>query len=186
MTRTIPALAALAALLIGANAPAASLSIITSTPQRAPGQVLTVTIQGAGFDAATSGGDFSVIFDGAALQFVSGTFLAPFDTISIPSTPGASSPIRVDVFRSQSGDVGTGGVLFDVATIDFNVLAGLGAGTTLQLGPDSVFNLGWFDPGVNTQYNVSYGSLGISAVPAPPALWLLGTAVAGLVVRRFR
>lgn len=27
---------------------------------------------------------------------------------------------------------------------------------------------------------------GVQAVPAPPALWLLGTAVAGLVVRRFR
>ncbi len=27
---------------------------------------------------------------------------------------------------------------------------------------------------------------GTSAVPAPPAIWLLGTAVAGLVVRRFR
>ncbi len=27
---------------------------------------------------------------------------------------------------------------------------------------------------------------GVNAVPAPPAVWLLGTAVAGLVVRRFR
>ncbi len=27
---------------------------------------------------------------------------------------------------------------------------------------------------------------GVQAVPAPPAVWLLGTALAGLAVRRFR
>lgn len=195
MIRKMPALAALAALLISANASAASLALVTTTPQLSPGQtVLTVTVQGFGFVSTTSGGDFSIAFDGAALQFVSGAVNAPFDTIAFhnsslqPATLGTPSPIRVDVLRLADGYVGAGGVLFDVATLNFNILGGFGAGTTVQLGPDTFLGLGWsnpsFDP-ITVDYATA-GSLQISPVPAPPALWLLGTAVGGLVVRRLR
>ena len=187
-------LVALGALLVGANASAASLSLVANPPTSltnpavlAPGQsVLTVTVQGSGFGAGTTGGDFNLAFTGSALQFVSGVPSFWFDTAVFtsggqPATLGSSSPIRADFFRSFPGDVGSGGALFDIATFTFNVLPGFSGSTTLQLSSSLV---GWFDPTGSDPYTVTYGNLQV--VPAPPAIWLLATAVGGLAARRFR
>lgn len=182
--KTLSALAltatlAIGALTVGAPASAASLTLVSVTPDN-PSQVW-LKVQGSAFGNATGGGDFQVSFDGSKLQFESGTADAAFDTVTIPGT-GTSSPFRVDVFRSAAGNVGTGGTQFDVATLKFNILPGFISGTTtVQLAGSLV---GWFEPDAETPYVVSYGNAQVAAVPAPGALWLLATGVGALVARR--
>jgi hypothetical protein len=173
-------LGAVGALLL-TQANAASLQLSTLTPVTSVGQVLTVTVQGREFLEQTYGGDFKLNFDANALQFVS--LVAsdpPFDTSSIDTSSSGSGLInRVDVFRFAGGPVGPD---FDVATLTFNVLAGIGTGTTLQLGSSLV---GWFDPDAVNSYAVAYGGLSVTTgVPLPAALWLFVPALALLPRRR--
>ncbi|MBL8201971.1 MAG: PEP-CTERM sorting domain-containing protein [Chromatiales bacterium] len=174
--KILSAVILLSALVVGSQASAASLSLFTSTPQ-VSGPTVTVTVQAAGFTNLTSGGDFSLAFDAAALSLV-GVDVPnpPFDTITVDSSPSALN--RVDVFKSSTGYVGPS---FDVATITFNILPGFGTGTALQLQSSFV---GWFEPDATTAYDVTYGGLQLTAVPAPGALWLLATGVGALVARR--
>lgn len=174
--KTIPALLLLAGLAAGSQASAASLNLFTATPQ-VTGSSVVITVQGSGFADQTSGGDFGLTFDANALSLVSVVVAdPPFDISFIDSSPSLLT--RVDVFKSTTGAVGPD---FDVATITFDVLPGFGSDTLLKLQPSLV---GWFKPDAITAYNVTYGSLELTAVPAPGALWLLATGVGALVARR--
>lgn len=166
----------LSALAMGSQASAASLNLFTATPQ-VSGPTVVIAVQGSGFTNLTSGGDFGLTFDPAALSLVDVVVAnPPFDTASIDSSPSLLA--RVDVFKSTTGFAGPD---FDVATITFNVLPGFGTGTSLQLQSSLV---GWLEPDAVTAYDVSYGGLQLTAVPAPGALWLLATGVGVLVARR--
>jgi ABC-type amino acid transport substrate-binding protein len=180
------ALLAAALLALSGTASAATLSMVTSTPTRAPGDTLVVTVRGTGFDAGTYGGDFSILFNNNAFQLVSLVVSnPPWDTSSVETASANSMGLidRVDVFKFAGAPEGPD---FDIATLTFNVLAGFNGPTTLTFDASLV---GWSQPDGQTAYNLSSsyglaGGLQISPVPAPPAVWLLATGIAGLIARR--
>ena len=210
--KTLSALLLASSLAIAAQAGAASLTIVTSTPQVAVGQTVTFMVQGSGFTDLTSGGDFSVSWNPSALQFVGPVVIAPvaasnpppsaaaqFDTLSVDTTSSAQGLLkRLDIFKASGSDpnntanpTGSIGPDLSVVNLSFLVLDGLlslpNRTSVVQVGADqTTFALGWFKPDAITSYALTYGSASVSAVPAPPAVWLLATGVAGLVARRFR
>jgi hypothetical protein len=174
MKRTFLALLAFA-LLAMAIAPvtqAATISVSPSCTLCAPSEVLVVTVQGSGFDNLTDGGDFTLSWDAAVLQYVGTAVAAPFDTIATIETDVASGTLnRVDVFKSTTGSAGPG---FDAATITFNVIGAPGSSSALDLGESLV---GWFEPGGTTEYTVTYTDATINVIPLPAAAWLFGSAL---------
>lgn len=185
----------LVSLLAIGNAGAASLDMCGVTVlqptctsgliQALPGQSISIQISGSGFTNQTSGGDFQLHFDSNAFTLTSLVITnPPFDTSAINDTDVASGTInRIDVFKSTTGNVGPA---FSVATLTFDVkgLGGIGSeANRISLASSLV---GWFEPDAITAYDLSYGSLQVGAVPAPAAVWLLATGIAGRVARRWR
>jgi hypothetical protein len=84
-----------------------------------------------------------------------------------------SSGANPDLFDLIGGNLGVGGAAQPLATFD---------GTTLTL-----FREGWAAPGPGTDYlNTFTLTATASAVPAPATVWLLGSALGALGIRRFR
>ncbi|MEZ5565188.1 MAG: PEP-CTERM sorting domain-containing protein [Gammaproteobacteria bacterium] len=150
-----------------------------------PGQSISIQISGSGFNNQTSGGDFQINFDPNAFTLTNFVVTnPPFDTSAINDTDVATGTInRVDVFKSTTGNVGP---TFNVATLTFDVKSLGNTGSNADMISLAGSLVGWFEPDAITAYDVSYGSLQVSAVPAPAAVWLLATGIGGLVVRRWR
>jgi hypothetical protein len=196
MNRKLPLLVALATLLGVANASAgiitaANLSWTPATSSGAVGDLLVFTVFGSGFSTGTSGGDFAVEWDPAHLAFVSLENAEPliFDSFSSDLSLVSSGLIaRVDVFKNSAGTVSD----FDIATLTMQVLAGLASvdSTTLKVvAVPPPLGVGWFEAGGTNPFDVTYGTAQASAttvIPAPPAAWLLLTAIGGLAARRWR
>ena len=165
-----------------------------------------------GFTDLTNGGDFSISWNPLALQFVGPVVIAPvaannplpsvsgqFDTLSVVATDASQGVLkRLDIFKASGADetntanpTGAIGPDLNIVNLNFLVLDGLlqlpDQTSLVKVGADqTTYALGWFKPDAITNYALTYGSVSVSAVPAPPAIWLLATGVGGLVARRFR
>lgn len=186
MIKQFGAALTLSALLFGANASAASLSFSPSQDTGLVGANLVFTLSGADFSNGTSGGDFRVAWNPTYLSFVSFTNANPavFDSFFADLSNTAAGEItRVDILKGSAGTVTD----FTIATLTVTLLQPLAGiqSTTINTFASLV---GWFEADATTQYTVLYGAANASAtvIPAPPAVWLLMTGIAGLAVRRLR
>ncbi len=129
-----------------------------------------------------------------------------FDTLSVTTASAAQGTLtRLDVFKAsqscdpitdtsaicQANPSGAIGPDLNIVNVSFLVLSGLlglpNQTAIVSLGADQTqFALGWFKPDASTNYALTYGNASLQVVPAPPAIWLLATAVGGLAARRFR
>lgn len=185
MIKQFGAALTLSALLFGANASAASLQFTPDEAAAGVGANLVFTLSGAEFDSGgTSGGDFRIAWNPAHLSFVSFSNANPgvFDSFFADlSNTGMGEITRVDVLKNSTGTVTD----FTIATLTLTLLEPLAGiqSTTIQTFRSLV---GWYEPDATTEYVVAYGAANASVVPAPPAVWLLMTGIAGLAVRRLR
>lgn len=145
----------------------------------------TVNLVGTGFTSSTDGGGVSISFNPAILQAVSVVFDPSWNFFtaagSINNTLGTITGI-------EFATTGTPAASFTVGTITF-------APTTALVVGSSVLGLTEFTTGITGGFAVAgspqtvafdNGLVDVQAVPAPGALWLLATGLAGLSIRRFR
>jgi hypothetical protein len=171
-----PLILSLAGLFFALPMVDASAASLTLTQGATTSSSVTVLLEGSGFEFNTFGGDFKLTWDPATLEQVTSVSAGPFNSFS-----GATSSSQTVLSVSAPNPVGPS---FGILSTTFNILAPASPNFILQLSPKPS-GTGWFQPDGVTPYAVSYGSLTVATVPAPPALWLLGTGLAGLSGRRW-
>jgi hypothetical protein len=181
--------AALAALLFSAPWVAAVANTIAFNPD--PKDVLQgsgnfgVNLVGTGFTSSTDGGGLTISFDPTILQAISVSLDATWNfftaTGTIDNTLGTITGIE---FATS----GTPAAAFTVGTITFAPKTNSVIGSSiLGLSEYTTGATGGFAVGGSPQ-TVAFdnGLVNVNAVPAPGALWLLATGMAGLGFRRLR
>lgn len=179
-------LLALAALAQTAVAATVDLALSPAGSTVAPGTTFDVQIQGSYLGPATlAGGALDLQFDGSVLNVVS-VFVNPavgdFVASSGTTDNGAG---RVDsiAFASFFGISGS----FTLATVSF---LAVGPGTSQLLlsdANDPVYPWTNYDLGVSPagdSVTPRFSAASVTVVPVPAGIWLLGTAVMGLGIRR--
>lgn len=173
--------------LLGSSAGmAATVTITASTLTPIAGSTFTldVTADVPNTFAATMG----LSFDATKVAFVSGAALAPWNVFT-KNSPTTANPTVFDV-ETPSATAANPGV-YNVARLTFQALANATTGAAnIVINDDGGNATGWFDadtaeyiPNSYTQANVVVQG---AAVPAPAAVWLLGTGVAALGFRAAR
>jgi hypothetical protein len=160
-------------LFISAATQAATVNVSSSANVAALriGDTFTVDVQGAGFEADIVGGAFALAFDTTVLHLDSWAT----DT-SVWALGGGSSAVTGDYYFnafSPSSNYPKGEM--NIGDLKFSVV-GLGS-TTIVLA-DPILN--WATTGGQAypnQNQIQYGSLTVSAVPAPASYWMFGTGL---------
>jgi hypothetical protein len=186
--RKVNVVAALAVLLFSAPWGSAVANTIAFSPD--PKDVLqgsgnfTVDLVGTGFASSTDGGGVTISFDPTILEAVSFVLSSSWEFYAfngaINNATGTISAIEFATFSTPPES-------FTVGTITFKPKTPDTVGSTVLTAVEFVGVLGGFAVGGNPQ-TVAFdnGLVNVNAVPAPGALWLLATGVAGLGFRRLR
>ena len=183
---------AVAALLCSSTGFAATVTVTSSNPNPGFGEAFSLTVSGTGFPD-TVGATLKIFFNSNV-------------SIVSPTLPGgialaAGSPFTGGIAYSGSNPFPSGGIFsvlaptvgtlpngsFNAFVINFVSSAAGAAGIILS---DDQSDFSWTDattflaiPVTYTQANVTVQG---AVIPAPPAVWLLGTAVIALAGRRLR
>ncbi len=168
--------------LLGSSASMAATVVITAS-NLAPnvGENFTMTLTGNIENTFT--GTMALAFDASKVSFVSGAALAPFTVFTKNSLPSANPT----VFDMESpATQNQGGAFYNIAVLTFTALASGAAG--IVINDDGGVFTGWFDADTFDVIPVDYtqANVVVTAIPAPAAVWLLGTGLAGLVMRSVR
>lgn len=144
------------------------------------GDSLTVDLVGSNFTLGPDGAAFSLAWNPSVLSYVNTSITNPSWDSSFVNADNAASGLIDYVFLAKS-TAGDAGANFSLASFTFNVIGNTGNVSSLILGNDP-FNVGFVSPGA-VPINVNYinSQVQIAAVPIPGAVWLFGTALAGLV-----
>ena len=174
-------------MLAATGATASTVFVNPDTVNTAPGSTFTATVQADFTDVggATWGG-FLLTWDSSLLSLVSGSELVP--NILTPPVITANSVdygFATCIFCGPTDVLGATDI-FDVYSLTFEVAADAGTvSTNAVLSIGAVGNL-WL--GADGLTDVTPGALdfhgatiNISAVPVPPAVWLFGSGLLGLV-----
>ncbi len=134
----------------------------------------------------TFAASIALAFDASQVELVSGATLAPFNVFT-KNTPLTDNPTVFDVEAPST--LNLGGAFYDVAVLTFHVLTTATAGSAgIVINDDGGILTGWFDADTFDVIPVDYtqANVVVNAIPAPAAVWLLGTGLAGLMMRSVR
>lgn len=179
---------AIAALLFSSTGFAATVTVTPSTIGLISiGDNFSVTISGAGFPD-TVGATLKLSFDPTIVAvrtptLTNGIVLAagsPFTGGIVAPTPFLTGNI-LSILAPTVGTLPNGA--FNAFVVNFTALANGLANISLD---DDQSDFSWTDATTFSAIPVDYtqASVRVGAVPAPPAVWLLGTAVVALAGRR--
>lgn len=174
--------AILSLLFLGAAvAEANTVQFTQSNFDVAPGETFTVDLVGTDFLSGPDGAAFALSWDPAVLSYVSTTVAnPPWDIPSVSDGTAAAGNIEYVFLSKTAGDAGSD---FSLASFTFQVLGGAGATSPLSLSNDP-YDVGFVAPG-GQSLTVSYVNSDVHVVPVPAAIWLFGSALAGMgLVRR--
>ncbi len=149
------------------------------------GSTFSVDLLGLGLPADFLGGGFFIAFDPAVVSLTSGTPNATYfenfefnagvtgDSLCTSCTSGLGEvvPMTKITATTPAGDLLLTTLTFTVNALS-NSMVSIYADTGLWQAYDGAFNTVTFN---------NVGTIAVSAVPIPPAIWLLGSALMGLV-----
>lgn len=174
---------------------AASLSIITSTPEVKVGDLIELQVFMDFSDDATIGGSFDINFNNSLVSYVSNSYITDAALNSDPDFTRDDNPAvtddskRVEVESDKLVGAGFGefgGLLGPALLAPLSFIADeagiavfdLGASTSARIG-------GFFGAATFTEQFPDFGSVSVnirpSAVPVPAAVWLFGSGLLGLI-----
>ncbi len=155
---------------------AATVSILSGSVEVMPNEAIALKVSGTGFSSSADGGDFTISWDPSVLSYI-GFSVAdpPWDTSFINVTDVATGILNsVSVADSAFGGPGA---VFDIGTLSFTVVGGIGDSTAVSIADGLV---GWVAPGV-VPITTTYNSASVKVVPIPATAYLLLSGVVGLV-----
>lgn len=140
--------------------------------------IFSLNITGSGFTGNVDGGGVNISYDSSILNVLSVSIDesvwdfggAGISGGTIDNGAGTVNGIMVNTFSNVSGS-------FDIATIQFQAI---GSGTSAMALTEFALNP-WASGGVMINPTMENSSLIVSAVPIPPALWLFGSGLLGLI-----
>lgn len=156
---------------------AATITLGSSTTNVNTNDTFTIDIIGNNFVCNVDGGGVNFTFDSSILNVVSvsidetvwdfGGF--GINTGTIDNTNGTLDGLMVNTFANVTGD-------FVVATIEMQAVAG---GSSSLLLSEYVLNP-WGSAGNLINPDFIGGTVNVSSVPVPAAVWLMGSGLIGL------
>jgi len=179
----------IAALLMANQASAATVSIQPPTQAHGIGDAVSLTIEGSGFGASgVTAGSIALTWDASVLQLDTTQTDAEFDGFLVTgfrdvftfdtSTAGQLLFTAATAFGDARG---VGNVAFEFLHLHFTALAPPGTNAGIGIGPDGNWQDGDFLDVLPADVTYVGASVTIGAVPVPPAVWLFGSGLLGLV-----
>lgn len=176
-TKILSGLFGLTAMLSAGLASAATISLSPASTlvDLSVSPNFSITVQGSDFTPATVAGSISVNWDPSLVAMTGYTF-SSFVPLALP----APQPDNVlGAFDYAAGTFGPAQTAFDFVTLNFTALVA-------TPGTDLLIDIGtggpWVDELAGTIDAVTYvGASVTTVVPVPPAVWLFGSGLLGLV-----
>jgi len=177
-----------ASLFMAGVSNAATVSVLPATQTAAIGDTITASVTGSGFLDGATGGSILVSWDTTVLTLLTTQQDTQIDGIlntgwgSVPifdtTVPGT---LEFTALLTNGDDpaIGVGGAEFVFVNLDFSVLAT--TPTNIGVAPGSFGD--WQDGNNTSVLDVTYvpGSVNVSAVPVPAAVWLFGSGLIGMI-----
>jgi hypothetical protein len=187
-TSTITGSLGALALLCSSVGSAATVTMTSSNLAPVVGDFFTVTLNATDFVNAGAG-TMSIVWDNTKATFTHtdntacSACLAPAGPVGVGT--GTFVQVHLPTFDLLPGAPPVNGA-FTAAQFTFQAIAA--GAVNLVINDDGGNQTGWFDNDTAEPIAVSYtqANITVAPVPAPAALWLLGTGLAGLVVRSAR
>jgi len=178
------ALASIVSFAYISNANAAVISLVPNLVGWNPddtvivnvGDTFSLTVQASEYPGGTSGG-------GVSVDFSAGTGFVNADAVTMDATVwNIAADTTIDngagvVTAEALGFPGTTASTFDLAVITFTATS---LGNFAMTMSESVINPFFLSDGI-TLANPTFAGLNVSVVPIPPAIWLLGSGLVGLI-----
>lgn len=174
-----------ASLLASSVASAAAITLDPSALTVTTGDTFTLTVGATDLPVDTLGGSVRLVWDPTLIELSAGANIGPtifnagLDGFSSTMLNVSGSTLDVDVITLSSPQNPT-----RLFSVDFTVIGTVSANTDISVGAAIDPNaFGWLTTtlgDIPMDYSATT-SITVSAVPVPPAVWLFGSGLLGLV-----